>query len=467
MVPSWEQWDGRIVNGRFPLRQYLGGSEHSAVYLPEVEGTRAAIKLTPADTPHAQTQVACWKLASQLSHPNLVRILEIGLWHADAEQDMQFAIMDFCEESLAGVLDERPLTPAEARKMLVAALDALRYLHDQGISHGQIKPTNIMAVAEQLKLSTDGVRRNGEADPSPIARPYDAPEKRTGTISVRSDIWSLGMALVEALTNRLPARDKDGNPELPDKIPPPFDAIAKGCLTPDRERRLSIADIRRLLDRPVIEAVTERKAVAQAAISSWNGGTAPAYGSLPAAVRSSSRNKSGKASALAGKRRFVLLAAVVLVITAIAVGRLLIGHSSESSRSAAARVAQGYSATGAAAATSAGRGGAAKPNALTAGPGAVLHEVMPEVSGQARNTINGTVKVKVRVAVNTQGGVSGTTLAARGPSNYFANKALQAARQWSFIAPIHDGKPEISEWTLLFEFRKSGTKAAAQRTSPA
>jgi len=91
---------------------------------------------------------------------------------------------------------------------------------------------------------------------------------------------------------------------------------------------------------------------------------------------------------------------------------------------------------------------------------------MPDVSSQARNTINGTVKVKVRVAVNTEGKVSQATLSERGPSKYFAKQALQAARQWTFVAPAHDEKPEASEWTLRFEFRKSGTKATAQRTSP-
>jgi TonB family protein len=92
---------------------------------------------------------------------------------------------------------------------------------------------------------------------------------------------------------------------------------------------------------------------------------------------------------------------------------------------------------------------------------------MPDVSSQAIDTINGTVKVKVRVAVNTQGSVSQATLVAGGPSKYFANQALQAARRWTFVAPTNDGKPEASEWTLSFEFRKSGTKATAQRTPPA
>ena len=467
MVPSWQQWDGRIVNGRFPLQQYLGGSEQSAVYLTEIEGARAAIKLIPANAPRAQAQVASWRLAGRLSHPNLVRVLETGLWHADDEQDMQFAIIEYCEENLAGVLRHRPLTPTETREMLVPALDALKYLHAQGILHGQIKQSNILAVADQLKLSTDGVRRNGQVDHSRVRGPYDAPEKKTGTISLSGDIWSLGMTLVEALTNRLPVCDNDGNAELPE-LEPPFDAIAKGCLTPDRERRLSTTAIRNLLDPPVIQTAAETKAVpkSEETSSSPDGQTVPAYGPAPAAARSSSQVESTKDSAPPDKRPFVLAAAALFLILAIALGLRLVRNSSEPSQSNATSVAQPDGATAAPATTSVGAG-ASKPRALTTGPGAVLHEVMPDVSSQARNTINGTVKVKVRVAVNTQGNVSQATLAAPGPSRYFANLALQAARQWTFVPPVHDEKPETSEWTLGFEFRRSGTKATVGRTSPA
>src|SRR5512143_4144634 len=125
----WQQWEGRIVNARFPLQQYLGGSHHSAVYLTEFDGGKAVIKLVPADSRHAAAQIAAWKLAASLSHPNLVRILDIGLWHADEEQDMHFAIMEYCDESLAGVLRQRTITADEARAVLAPCLEVLRFLH--------------------------------------------------------------------------------------------------------------------------------------------------------------------------------------------------------------------------------------------------------------------------------------------------------------------------------------------------
>src|SRR5579863_10106281 len=100
----WQQWERRIVNARFPLLQYIGGWRHSAFYVTEIERSKAALKLIPAGTVRAAVQVAGWKLAAPLSHPNLVKIVETGLWHADQEQDMQFVVMEYCEESLDVVL---------------------------------------------------------------------------------------------------------------------------------------------------------------------------------------------------------------------------------------------------------------------------------------------------------------------------------------------------------------------------
>ena len=60
------------------------------------------------------------------------------------------------EESLDGVLGERALTiTSETREMLVPALAALDYLHKKGYAHSRLRPSNVMAVNDQLKLSTD------------------------------------------------------------------------------------------------------------------------------------------------------------------------------------------------------------------------------------------------------------------------------------------------------------------------
>jgi TonB family protein len=382
-------------------------------------------------------------------------MIDMGLWHADDEQDMHFAVMEYCDESLAGVLRQRALTVSEARQLLAPTLDALKYLHAQGIVHGQISPVNILARGDQLKLAVDSLRRTGDTCPTGATTPYDAPEKASGTIAPSSDLWALGVTLHEALTARLPLRDNGGASESTDKLAAPFDEIVKGCLAREREQRLSITAIKNLLDRPGPELVpnpklqTAQELPAVPEIRIARPEAVPA-GKDPAPL-------DDEAGSTRGNRRALVVAACALVLL-FAV--LLIAHFSDNQQSAFTTSAP------VSAAHLPAKANAAASNHSAAGSssaGAPSLQVMPEISGKARSTINGTVKLRVRVAVNAEGKVSRATLAAHGPSAYFARQALEAARQWTFTPPVRDGKPQASDWMLRFEIRRSGTRAAAQQ----
>jgi TonB family protein len=81
---------------------------------------------------------------------------------------------------------------------------------------------------------------------------------------------------------------------------------------------------------------------------------------------------------------------------------------------------------------------------------------MPEVSSAATRTIHGKVLVKIQVAVDANGVVSGASIRSSG-SRYFGAKALDAARQWKFRPPQANSQAVRSEWTLEFVFRQNGT----------
>ncbi len=464
---AWQQWDGRIVNATLPLMHYLGGSQHGAVYLTTFGGAKAAIKLIPADAPYSSAQMESWKLAQQLSHPHLVRVLDTGLWHADEEQDMRFAIMEYCEESLARVIRERTLTSDEARTMLGPSLDALKYLHGRGIVHGQIKPAHILASGDQLKLSSDTVHRNGEVHPSATASPYDAPERAGGTISLSGDMWSLGVTIFESLNGHLPGGE--GNSKVTAKLSPPFEEIVTGCLMRERERRLSVSGVRGLLDRPVknaaeIQSVTPPAAKPHASTLERPLSTAtrvpPTSKPLAPPIVRADSTTNGR-----NRRTVLLVVVVVLLVVAIGIG-LRLTRSKPPTDVSSPVVAQKIEAHAKpiSGATGSDVNGHAPIKIVS---GSVLHEVMPDIKPSARNTINGTVRVKVKVALGADGKVSHATLATRGPSNYFAKQSLEAARRWSFTAPVRDGAPQTSEWTLRFEFRRTGTQVHAQPKSGA
>ena len=81
MAEEWRQWEGQVVDGEFHLRQYLGGSGQNAVFLAE-RGERkpqkVAIKFIPADPKNSELQLSRWQVAAKLSHPHLLRILQMG-----------------------------------------------------------------------------------------------------------------------------------------------------------------------------------------------------------------------------------------------------------------------------------------------------------------------------------------------------------------------------------------------------
>src|SRR5579872_948692 len=159
MPEAWKQWEGRVINDEFPLLRYLGGSERSAVFATkraERDPREVAIKLTPADGENPELQLSWWELAARLSHPHLLRIFQRGRCQLDGTE-LLYVVTEYAEESLAQILPYRALTAEEARDLLQSLLDALAYIHAKGFVHGHVQPSNVMAVGNQIKLSSDGL----------------------------------------------------------------------------------------------------------------------------------------------------------------------------------------------------------------------------------------------------------------------------------------------------------------------
>jgi TonB family protein len=98
--------------------------------------------------------------------------------------------------------------------------------------------------------------------------------------------------------------------------------------------------------------------------------------------------------------------------------------------------------------------------------GEVLDQVLPDASPKALATIHGVIRVAVRVHVDPTGNVSDAALDSPGPSKYFADLALRAARRWQFASPEVGGHSAPSEWLIRFHFTPSGPKAIPTQTAP-
>jgi TonB family protein len=442
----WKTWEGRVIDGKFPLRQWLSGSDHSAVFLTERPGQlsqKFALKLSPADAGDADRQLARWRAAAQLSHPHLMRLYETGR----SGQTLLYAVMEYAEEDLSQILPQRPLAPAEVTDLLPPLLDALSYLHGKGFVHGRIAPSNILAVGDQLKLSTDQVMSAGEGNSSRRRRDiYDAPETAAGIVSPEGDLWSVGVTLVAALTQNVSFADEksQGDPSLPATIAEPFRGIVRECLHLDPKRRCSIAEIKARLQ--------------------------PAARSVPAAF------EEPITPSRPGKRRPIAAALIVAALLVTAIVFYSRGKSVPATTSAPVTTEQPAAqstpapapappATAPPANQAASSQPTEPPKKAASSQGGVAHQVIPEVSQSARNTIRGTIKVGVRVEVNPSGKVTTAKFKSAGPSRYFAGLAMKAAERWEFSPPVVDGQPAPSAWLLEFRFKRGSTQASSARIS--
>ena len=275
---------GEMVDEKYALVRYLGGSNHSSVFLTQYGGVHpkdAAIKLTPVPPGNAEARLSGWRLAANVSHAHLVRILDMGRCEV-GNAAMLYVVTELADENLAQILPERPLTPEEAREMLASLLDALVFLHSRGFVHGHIKPSNIMAVGEQLKLSSDGICRLGEVAGTGGVSLYDPPEGNRGGASTAGDIWSLGMTLVEVLTQQLPEWNSSDrrDPLPPENMPPPYPEIVRHCLRRDPKNRWPAATIQARVPRTIAAPATAPVVVAQGAEETAKGQARDTIGNL-------------------------------------------------------------------------------------------------------------------------------------------------------------------------------------------
>ena len=245
-----EDWEGRTVDGRFALLEWLGGSETQGVFLTVRQGVeKAAIKLVVASDAEAEAYLAQWEAAKELSHPHLMPIYEAGRSTMNGVQ-LVYVVTQVAESDLSEIIAERPLAPFETRDIFARLLDAISYLHNGGFVHGHLEPANIFDAGGEWKLSSDDfLIADGVLKPNLNLGKYAAPEIDEGTITGAADIWSLGMTLAEALTQLSPVWSTvaDGDPVLPQSLPSAFQDVVRACLRTDPNLRCTTADIKSLL----------------------------------------------------------------------------------------------------------------------------------------------------------------------------------------------------------------------------
>lgn len=497
----WTRWQGHVINSTFPLGRCLGFSDHSGVFLTRTTArgpADVAIKLVPTNRALAELLLPRWKRAGSLAHPHLLPLLQWGGCQLEGLPYL-YALMEYADQTLAQLLAYRAMTDDEARQMLPPMLDALTYLHRQDLVQGQLKPTNILVVGDQLKLSSDTVRRLSEGAISTHApTPYDPPEARQGSTAPTGDIWALGVTLFEALTRRLPSGlgERGEAPSLPADFSPVFRDIVARCLSPDPQDRPSVAELaafaRGQSAEPAASATLELPAFVRPEPMALEPMTpdvvtplhirsrpmtpeplppAPEpLATLPAQVVPADAEPAEEPREPRSTLTLILGVLVILAVVWAAV-RVFSGHGVPAPAPppppppvetpiapAAAKRELPMKLTDSAGPVA--EGSITRTPRSEGVPVGGVHEVIPDVPWNARRTIHGHIKVWVRVIVNRDGSVFAASPDRAGSSRYFDRVAIEAAKKWTF-PPVKTASQRYMQ--IRFDFTREGATA---RTVP-
>jgi eukaryotic-like serine/threonine-protein kinase len=211
--------EGSLIAGRYRVEERIGEGGMAVVYRGlDISLERAvAIKVLKDEYASDGEVVERFRreahAAAKLSHPNIVQIYDTG-----ADNGIYYIVMEYLPEpDLKAVI--REYAPLPLRKVLQVSIEccrALAYAHGAGIVHRDIKPHNILFTDDgHAKLSDFGIAaavgERGLTNGGMVlgSAHYMSPEQAQGRATgPQSDLYSLGIAMYEALTGTLPFTGK-------------------------------------------------------------------------------------------------------------------------------------------------------------------------------------------------------------------------------------------------------------------
>ncbi len=232
-------------------------------------GRDVALKIFRA-TPDSDGAARLRSEASMLAgfgHPNLVAAFDAGLLPDDAGAWLALELMS--GPNVAAMLREQGrLSADEVRRLLRDVADALAYIHARGIVHRDVKPANVLLTADpsdttawHAKLADFGIARIVDGASMTTTgtvigtAAYFSPEQTRGDhVGIASDIYSLGLVAIEALTGRraFPGSSVESAtarlvrpPAIPDWIGGHWRGLLEAMTASDPRQRPSAAQIER------------------------------------------------------------------------------------------------------------------------------------------------------------------------------------------------------------------------------
>ncbi|WP_229869629.1 serine/threonine-protein kinase [Streptomyces flaveolus] len=253
---------GRLVGGRYRLLERLGAGGMGTVWRARDEVVERDVAIKEPQVPEnlgaAERRTAFLRIerearaAARIDHPSVVTIHDVV-----SEAGRPWIVMELLRgKSLAELLDEGTLAPAEAARIGLAVLGALAAAHEAGVLHRDVKPGNVMVGRHDRVVLTDfgiaqveGEQKLTETGAFIGSPEYIAPERVLGRRpGPESDLWSLGVMLYLAVEGVSPFRRQTTASTLQAvllaELPPPQNAgeltgLITGLLRKEPEGRLT------------------------------------------------------------------------------------------------------------------------------------------------------------------------------------------------------------------------------------
>lgn len=321
--PSWpgQLAPGTVLNGMFQIEHWIGSGGMGDIYRGAAiqTGDPVAIKLMRSDLAEDQTALALFRKEASILH-NLLHeaIVRYYVFSVDPVVGRPYLVMEFVQgQPLSDVLRDGALSFEDVQILRQRLASGLQAAHALGVVHRDISPDNIILQGRnvrQAKIIDFGIARAATFGGGTVIgggfagkHSYASPEQLGlygGEVTGRSDVYSLGLVLAEALTGRPLGMD--------------------GSYADILEKRRSVPDLSHLDRRiaPLIQQMLaphpQDRPASMAEIAAWQGETGRGKASRPAtaqALGSTSRRFNARSLLLT----FTALAVVVALATVIAI----------------------------------------------------------------------------------------------------------------------------------------------------
>ena len=255
---------GKKLDGRYEITELIGVGGMAEVYkgVDVIDNKTVAIKILKKEFAENEEFLRRFRNESKaiavLSHPNIVKIYDVGF-----SEKIQYIVMEYIDGITLKeyIEDEKVLSWKDTVHFVIQILRALQHAHDKGIVHRDIKPQNIMMFTkgivhrdikpQNIMMFTDGTIKVMDFGIAKFAREegktatdqaigsvhYISPEQASGNVTdAKSDIYSVGAMMYEMLTGKkpfdsdnpvaiavmhmhdIPERPRAINPDIPDGL---------------------------------------------------------------------------------------------------------------------------------------------------------------------------------------------------------------------------------------------------------